>query len=265
MWWYSAALLGGWFLLLFVAERLFPRRELGARDGIRIANNMGLGLLNTLILRFGVPISVIGVATWARHYDLGLWNLLEFSGPLEILVSFLVLDLAVWFQHYLSHRLDWFWRLHRVHHLDVEFDVTTAIRFHPVEILVSLVYKCVIVTALGASSISVLILEFMLAAGAMFNHANLSLPVALDRVVRLVIVTPDMHRVHHSVLRKEHDRNYGFFLSVWDRIFSTYCDQPSRPHQSMSLGLAYLRDSAVTSRADRMLVEPLVTRPQPHG
>ena len=265
MWLFSAGFLVGWFLLLVVAERLFPRQDRSQHTRVRMANNVGLGLLNTVILRFGVPVSVIGVAAWASQQGLGLWNILDFGGPLEILTSFVVLDLAVWLQHVLSHRLAWFWRLHRVHHLDVEFDVTTAVRFHPLEILVSLVYKCAVVAALGASPVSVLVLEFLLVAGAMFNHSNLSLPLALDRVLRRIIVTPDMHRVHHSILRAEHDRNYGFFLSAWDRIFDTYCDQPSEPHRSMTLGLAYLRDPVVTARADRMLVEPIVTRMHPHG
>ena len=144
MWLFSAGFLVGWFLLLVVAERLFPRQDRSQHTRVRMANNVGLGLLNTVILRFGVPVSVIGVAAWASQQGLGLWNILDFGGPLEILTSFVVLDLAVWLQHVLSHRLAWFWRLHRVHHLDVEFDVTTAVRFHPLEILVSLVYKCAV-------------------------------------------------------------------------------------------------------------------------
>ncbi len=265
MWLSSAGFLVAWFILIAIVERVFPRRERGSVTRLRMANNIGLGLINTLILRFGAPISVIGVAVWARQNDIGIWNILDIAGPVEVLVSLLVLDLAIWFQHVLSHRLAWFWRLHRVHHLDVEFDVTTAVRFHPAEILVSLVYKCVIVAALGASPLAVVILEFLLAAGAMFNHANLFLPISLDRLLRWIIVTPDMHRVHHSVLREEHDNNYGFFLSAWDRLFATYCAQPSKPHRSMDLGLTWLRDPVITARADRMLMEPLISRRQPHG
>jgi sterol desaturase/sphingolipid hydroxylase (fatty acid hydroxylase superfamily) len=161
-------------------------------------------------------------------------------------VAVLVLDLAIWGQHWASHKVPLFWRLHQVHHADRDIDVTTAVRFHPVEIALSMLWKIVVVVPLGAPPLAVFLFEVILNACAMFNHANIALPQWLDRILRLLVVTPDMHRVHHSVLRREHNTNYGFNLSVWDRLFRTYTAQPEGGHQGMTIGLPPYQSEAPT-------------------
>jgi sterol desaturase/sphingolipid hydroxylase (fatty acid hydroxylase superfamily) len=153
-------------------------------------------------------------------------------------LALLILDLAIWFQHYVSHKVPVFWRLHQVHHADVDIDVSTAIRFHPVEIALSMLWKIALVFAFGPSAVAVVVFEVILNGCAMFNHANIALPAWLDRVLRIFIVTPDMHRVHHSVIRREHDSNFGFNLSIWDRLFGTYTPQPEKGHEAMTIGLS---------------------------
>ncbi|MBL4599180.1 MAG: sterol desaturase family protein, partial [Rhizobiaceae bacterium] len=167
----------------------------------------------------------------------------------------LVLDFAIWFSHLASHKVPIFWRIHRMHHSDIDIDVTTAIRFHPVEIILSMFWKYLIVLALGAPAASVLVFEIVLNGGALFNHANFKLPLSIDKVLRLLIVTPDMHRVHHSIIRKETDSNYGFNLSIWDRMFGTYIDQPSKGHDEMTIGLKEWQDEK-PARLDWILMVP---------
>lgn len=169
----------------------------------------------------------------------GLFNQLNWPIWVEIVLSILLLDFAIWAQHLITHKVPLFWRFHRVHHADRDMDVTTAVRFHPVEILASMLLKIGLVYLLGPQALAVLLFEVLLNGTALFNHANISLPRAVDRIVRLVLVTPDMHRVHHSVLRAEHDSNFGFALSIWDRIFGTYVSQPAGGHDGMKVGLQW--------------------------
>jgi sterol desaturase/sphingolipid hydroxylase (fatty acid hydroxylase superfamily) len=194
-------------------------------------------LLLRLMAMLAVPIAAVAAGFYAESNGIGLLNQVEWPGWLKVVIALLTLDLAIWAQHLVSHKVPIFWRLHQVHHADRDIDVTTAIRFHPIEIGLSMLWKIVVVLAIGASPLAVFLFEVILNGCAMFNHANLALPRWLDGILRLFIVTPDMHRVHHSVLHREHDSNYGFNLSVWDRLFRTYTAQPEGGHRGMTIGL----------------------------
>ena len=231
----------GVFLVMAVIELGWPKCVLSVSKRRRWFTNVGIAAAGTAVLRLmailAVPIAAVAAAFYAQKHGIGLLNQVAWPAWVEILVALLILDLAIWFQHLVSHKVPIFWRLHQVHHADRDIDVTTAVRFHPVEIGLSMLWKIAIVIPLGASPFAVFLFEVILNACAMFNHANIALPCWLDRIVRLFIVTPDMHRVHHSVLRREHDSNYGFNLSLWDRVFHTYTAQPEAGHQNMTIGL----------------------------
>lgn len=240
------AVFAGLFALLAVLEYLAPRREPKPAKARRWITNWVIVAIDSFLLRLVFASAAVGVAIWAEHRGLGLFNLLELPGWLAIILSFLVLDFAIWFAHLASHKIPLLWKVHRMHHSDIDMDVTTAIRFHPIEILLSMLWKVVIVITLGAPAEAVLLFEIILNGAAMFNHSNLKLPLALDRILRLLVVTPDMHRVHHSVVRRETDSNYGFNLSVWDRLFATYTDQPAAGHDGMTIGIAEWQDERPT-------------------
>jgi sterol desaturase/sphingolipid hydroxylase (fatty acid hydroxylase superfamily) len=216
--------LGGFasvFVLIALAEIAFPVRALSHRWA-RWRTNLGLTLVSNLLLRLSLPLAAIGVALWAQDIGFGLFN--TFSAPLWLTLplSLIVLDVLIYGQHVAFHRFGILWRLHKVHHADLELDVTSALRFHPFEILISMLVKMVAVALLGIPPVAVLIFEVLLNAAAMFNHANLQLGVKTNRLLQSVIVTPDMHRVHHSVELDAQNRNFGFNLSLWDKIFATY-------------------------------------------
>ncbi|WP_425037384.1 sterol desaturase family protein [Primorskyibacter sp. S187A] len=232
----------GLFACLALLETLAPRRPLGGSKPRRWITNWGFTLINTLALRalaVVLPFLAVGAAVDAQIQGWGLFNILGLPLWLEFLLAILILDFAIWAQHLITHKIPLLWRLHRVHHADTDIDVTTAIRFHPVEIALSMVLKIGLVYLLGPAALAVIVFEILLNGTAMFNHANLRLPLWLDRVLRLVLVTPDMHRVHHSVNRAEHDSNYGFALSIWDRVFGTYIAQPAEGHDKMAIGLEW--------------------------
>jgi len=224
-----------------VLERLLPKRELRAAVAKRWLTNISITAIASVLIRamalFTVPLAAVAAAVYARSQDFGLLNLVALPAWIEMLIAIVVLDFALWLQHVMSHKLPVLWRLHQMHHADVDIDVTTAIRFHPLEIALSMLWKIIWVLALGPSAVAVILFEVLLNGCAMFNHANLALPGWLDRVLRTVIVTPDMHRVHHSVIQREHDSNYGFNLSICDRLFHTYWAQPEGGHQNMVIGL----------------------------
>jgi sterol desaturase/sphingolipid hydroxylase (fatty acid hydroxylase superfamily) len=235
------------FVSVFVAMALielgWPKRALIVSKRRRWLTNLGISATASAVLRLmamlAVPVAAIAAAFYAEAHHIGLLNQVAWPSWVKIAVSLLVLDLAIWAQHLASHKVPLFWRLHQVHHADRDIDVTTAVRFHPVEIALSMLWKIlVVVVPLGAPPLAVFLFEVILNACAMFNHANIALPAWLDGALRLFIVTPDMHRVHHSVKRREHDSNYGFNLSVWDRLFRTYTAQPEAGHQGMTIGLA---------------------------
>ena len=238
------------FAVMAAIELLRPKRRLSVSKARRWLTNLGIAGVDTLVLRImaalAVPIAAVAAAFYAKEHQLGLLNNVDWPYWLKVAIALLVLDLAIWFQHLVSHKVPIFWRLHQVHHADRDIDVTTAVRFHPVEIGLSMLWKIAVVIPLGAPPLAVFLFEVILNACAMFNHANIALPLWLDRVVRLFIVTPDMHRVHHSVLRREHDTNFGFNLSIWDRLFRTYTPQPEGGHQGMKIGLPPYQSEAPT-------------------
>jgi len=237
-------------------ELAAPRRRQDIPRVIRWTNNLALVVVDTVILRLTFPILAVGLALMAEERGWGLFNALDLPPWLAVPLSILLLDLAIYLQHVLFHAVPGLWRLHRMHHADLEFDVTTGLRFHPVEIVLSMVIKLAVVAALGAPALAVLLFEVLLNATALFNHANIRLPAGVDRVLRWVMVTPDMHRVHHSVIPAETNSNFGFNLPWWDRLLGTYQAQPKAGHAGMTIGIEQFR----TRRdlwLDRMLLQPL--------
>lgn len=232
----------GVFAVMAALEAAAPMRERALGRGARWASNLGIVVLNTVVVRVLFPTAAVGAAMHAQAEGWGLLNMVGWPLWLEILIAFVILDLAIWIQHVVFHQVPWLWRLHMVHHADRDMDVTTGLRFHPIEIALSMLIKIALVYALGAAALAVVIFEVALNASAMWSHANLRMPAGLERVVRWVVVTPDMHRSHHSVIRAEHDSNYGFFLSVWDRLFRTYTQDPAGGHLGMKVGLPTWRD-----------------------
>lgn len=232
----------GLFVLLAALEWLLPRRPRVQTRPARWLTNWGIIVLDTLTLRLMallLPLLAVGAAVDAGQSGWGLLNIVSWPFWFETVLAILVLDLVIWTQHLVTHKVPLLWRLHRVHHADRDMDVTTAIRFHPIEIALSMLLKIGVVYVLGPSALAVVLFEIILNGTAMFNHANLRMPLWLDRVVRLILVTPDMHRVHHSVHRHEHDSNYGFALSIWDKMFGTYIAQPEAGHDAMDVGLEW--------------------------
>ncbi len=238
--------LGG-LVALGVLERLAPRRDLVLPRARRWAANLGLVVVNTVVLRLLLPLAAVGAAVLAAERGWGLFNVLDWPHGLEILLAVLLLDLAIYLQHVMFHAVPLLWRLHAVHHADRDFDITTGPRFHPAEILLSMGIKLTLVTALGAPAVAVLVFEALLGVLPVFNHSNVRLPATLDRWLRLVVVTPDMHRVHHSVRVAETNSNYGFNVPWWDRLMGTYRAQPEDGHEGMSIGLPEHQEGGVQS------------------
>lgn len=235
----------GLFAILATLEAVLPRRLRSQPRRARWVTNWSVTVLNTVTLRllaFALPLLAVGAALDAEAQGWGLFNILSLPPWLEIVVVVLIFDFVIWLQHLITHKVPILWRLHRVHHADVDMDVTTAIRFHPIEIALSMLLKIGLVYLLGPAAIAVVLFEIILNGTAMFNHSNLALPAWMDKPLRKVLVTPDMHRVHHSVHRHEHDSNYGFSLSIWDRMFGTYIAQPEAGHDSMQVGLEWQDD-----------------------
>jgi sterol desaturase/sphingolipid hydroxylase (fatty acid hydroxylase superfamily) len=230
----------GVLLLMVCLEALLPKRVRQQARKKRWLNNLLLVVINSVVLRLLGPISAVVAADYALDNNWGVLALSPIPLPLwvEIVVGVVLLDLAIYIQHVASHMVPMFWRFHQVHHADRDIDVTTGIRFHPIEVVLSMFYKCGVILLLGPITMAVVIFEIVLNASAMFNHANVRLPSLLDRCLRGVVVTPDFHRVHHSVIQRETDSNYGFFLSVWDRVFRSYQAQPIKGHEGMMIGLA---------------------------
>lgn len=246
----------GVLVAMAVWELAAPRRRREIPRVIRWTNNLGLVVIDTIVLRLSFPILAVGLAVIAQDRGWGLFNIIEAPGWVAVLVSIVVLDLVIYLQHVMFHAVPALWRLHRMHHADLEFDVTTGLRFHPIEILLSMVIKLAVVMALGPPAVAVLMFEVLLNATAIFNHSNIRLPMLLDRFLRLIVVTPDMHRVHHSIIPEETNSNFGFSLPWWDWLLGTYKAQPKAGHEEMSIGIEQFR----TTRdlwLDRMLVQPV--------
>jgi sterol desaturase/sphingolipid hydroxylase (fatty acid hydroxylase superfamily) len=251
---------GGILAAMAAAEALAPRRRRAVSRWIRWPANLGIVVLNTVLLRLCFPVAALGVATLAETHGWGLFNNLALPAWFALPAAFLALDLAIYLQHVVFHAVPALWRLHRMHHADLDFDVTTGARFHPIEILLSMGWKLAIVAALGAAPVAVLVFEVVLNATSMFNHANLRLPIGVDRLLRAIVVTPDMHRVHHSIVVHETNSNFGFNLPWWDRLLGTYRSQPAAGHEGMTIGLDMFRDPGQL-RLDRMLVQPFIGPP----
>ncbi|MDZ4692958.1 sterol desaturase family protein [Terricaulis sp.] len=246
----------GVFVVMGVWELAAPKRPQAISRARRWPGNLGFSIINTLALRILFPAAAVGAAIFAESRGWGLFQVMNAPAAVAILGSVIALDLVIYLQHRLFHAVPLLWRLHRVHHTDLEFDVTTGVRFHPAEILLSMLIKIAAVVALGAPAVAVLVFEVLLNATTMFNHANIKLPRALDRIVRLIVVTPDMHRVHHSVRREETNSNFGFSLPWWDRAFRTYRAQPADGHDRMTIGVENFRDPA-SLHLSRMLLQPV--------
>jgi sterol desaturase/sphingolipid hydroxylase (fatty acid hydroxylase superfamily) len=237
-------------------ELIGPRRIQTIGRGWRWPNNLGVVVVDTLLVRILFPTTAVGVALFAEAHGFGLFNLFVLPAWVGVLGSVLVLDFAIYLQHVLFHAVPALWRLHRMHHADLEFDVTTGLRFHPIEILLSMVIKFTVVAALGAPALAVLIFEVLLNATSMFNHSNVRIPLGLDRLLRWFVVTPDMHRVHHSIVARETNSNFGFNMPWWDRLCGTYRAQPAAGHDAMTIGIEQFRDARELG-LDRMLLQPL--------
>ena len=245
----------GMLCAIAVWEVVAPRRRREIPRLLRWSNNLAVVAVNTIIVRLTFPVLAVGVALMGEQRGWGLLNALDLPGWLGFGLSILALDIAIYLQHVMFHAVPALWRLHRMHHADLEFDLTTGLRFHPGEILLSMVVKLAVVAALGPPAAAVLVFEVLLNATAMFNHGNIGIPQAVDRALRWIVVTPDMHRVHHSVRPAETNSNFGFNLPWWDRLFGTYRAQPAAGHLAMTIGIDRFR----TRRdlwIDRMLIQP---------
>ncbi|MES9843651.1 MAG: sterol desaturase family protein [Candidatus Sedimenticola sp. 6PFRAG5] len=243
------AVIAGW-------ELVAPRRELSVSKADRWISNLGIVALNTLILRLLFPVAAVGVAFFADQHGWGLFNYVQAPLWVAVIVSVTLLDFMIWLQHVVVHAIPLLWRLHRVHHADLDYDVTTGARFHPIEIILSMLIKFAVILLLGPPVVAVVAFEVILNSMAMFNHGNIRLPETLDRVMRTLLVTPDMHRVHHSVEDDECNSNFGFNLSIWDRMFGTYTEQPRGGQLGMTIGIRKYRDPAEVDRLPGMLMLP---------
>ena len=237
-------------------EVVAPRRTDVTRI-VRWTSNLGIVVVNTVVLRLVFPTAAVGFAAVAEAHGWGLLNIIGMPTWVAFAVALVVLDIAIYIQHVMFHAVPVLWRLHRMHHADVGFDVTTGLRFHPVEIVLSMAFKIAVLAALGAPVAAVLVFEIVLNATAMFNHGNVRLPSGLDAVLRLVVVTPDMHRVHHSIVPAETNSNFGFNIPWWDRLFGTYCAQPAAGHDGMTIGIEQFR-SPREQWLDKILAQPVM-------
>lgn len=252
----------GFFFGVFAAmalwEWLTPRRALTVSKTLRWASNLGIVFLNTVLLRLLFPAAAVGVALFARDQGWGLLNHFEIAFALAVVASVVALDFAIYLQHVMFHAVPVLWRLHRVHHADLDFDVTTGVRFHPIEIILSMLIKFAVIVVLGAPVLAVVLFEVLLNATSMFNHSNVRMPRALERALRWFVVTPEMHRVHHSIEDDETNSNFGFNLPWWDRLCGTYRDQPRAGHEGMTIGISTFRDVAQCDSLPRMLLMPCI-------
>jgi sterol desaturase/sphingolipid hydroxylase (fatty acid hydroxylase superfamily) len=248
----------GTFAIMAAWELVAPRRALTVSKAVRWGNNLGLVVLNSVVLRLLFPAAAVGMAVFAREQGWGLLHYFDVPFVVALVVSVIAMDFVIYLQHVMVHALPALWRLHRVHHADLDYDVTTGSRFHPLEIILSMLIKFATIMVLGPPVAAVVIFEVLLNATAMFNHANVRLPARIDRVLRLFVVTPDMHRVHHSVEDDETNSNFGFNLPWWDRLFGTYRDQPRGGHEGMTIGINTFREPRQVAWLPGMLTMPFI-------
>ena len=243
------------FMIMAFWELKAPYRQLRFARIKRWPHQIGLIILNTLSIRLFFPVAAVGTAHYMQQHNWGIMNWLDFNPVIATIGGFLFLDFAIYWQHVVAHRLDWFWKLHRTHHADTDYDLTTGLRFHPLEIILSMLIKMLVVMLLGIPATAVILFEIVLSGSAMFNHSNIKLPGKIEPILRKIIVTPSMHRIHHSTQQFEHDSNYGFFLSIWDRFFNSYTDKAMQDDQTMPIGLKIFRDKK-QQQLDKILKMP---------
>lgn len=232
----------GIFALLTIWEISTPKRALLELRRFRWFSNIGLIVISSILVRFILPTAAVGVALHVEQDNLGFLNHYDLPFLLQFVLAFVLMDLAIYFQHVMFHALPLFWRFHRVHHSDLDCDITTGLRFHPFEIAISIIFKFIVIISIGAPVLAVVIFEIILNAASMFTHSNIKIPASFEYIVRWFIVTPDMHRIHHSVKENESNSNFGFFISIWDRILGTYTNDPESGHINMKIGLKNFRE-----------------------
>ncbi len=250
------AIVGGVFAILLLLQTWIPRRGAVSARG-RYLRNLSLPLISAAIVYLLLPLTLVSFAAMMTEQRLGLFNMLEWPRGIEFVITIIALDLAIYWQHRAMHVFPWLWRLHRLHHTDLNFELTLGLRFHPFEILFSLLFKGLVIAALGASPLAVLSYEILLAAFALFSHADIHIAEHWDQRLRKIVITPDWHRIHHSIHRRETDSNYGNLLSVWDRMFRSANEQPRDGHLAMKIGLGTFRDEA-SQRLPGMLMQPFL-------
>lgn len=248
----------GVFAAVALWELAVPRRALTVSKSGRWVSNLGIVVLNTVLLRVLFPAAAVGMAAFAAAHGWGVFNYFKVPFWLAVAVSVAAMDFVIYLQHVMVHAVPALWRLHRVHHADLDYDVTTGARFHPIEIVLSMLIKFATIVVLGPPVLAVVIFEVLLNATSMFNHGNVRIPEGVDRILRRFVVTPDMHRVHHSVEDDETNSNFGFNLPWWDRLFGTYRDQPRGGHERMTIGISTFRDEKQCDRLPGMLLMPFV-------
>jgi len=248
----------GLILIFSVLEIIWPRRIVDVNTKYRRLNNILLLTINFIAVRLLVPLATFEVALYVADKDIGLFNILSLPMLLNVVLTIIVFDLLIYIQHVVFHKYDVLWRIHRVHHTDLEFDVTTGIRFHPIEIILSMLYKLIAVYLIGPISFAIILYEIMLNAAALFGHSNIFLNKKLDCALRTIFVTPDMHRIHHSTLRKETDSNYGNIFSIWDKVFKSYRALPEAGYDGMVIGLDKFRDTS-SGQLLQLLKNPFTT------
>lgn len=234
----------GIFVVVALVELGVPRRPLTTSKTGRWFANIGIVIINTVVLRLLVPAGALGISVWVGRQGWGVFNYVDWPFWVEVILSVILLDFVIYLQHLMFHAVPLLWRLHMMHHADLDYDLTTGTRFHPIEIIISMGIKAVAISVLGAPPVGVIIFEILLNGTAMFNHGNFYIPLGVERILRLLVVTPDMHRVHHSVLPSETNSNFGFNLPWWDRLMGTYRAQPTKGHDGMTIGLNQFRDPA---------------------
>jgi len=248
----------GIFAIMAICELVAPRRVLTVSKTMRWTNNLLLVFLNSFVLRALFPTAAVGMAAFAIKNGWGILNYFHLPFLSSFVLSVIAMDFVIYLQHVLVHAVPALWRFHRVHHADLDYDLTTGARFHTIEIILSMLIKFATIIVLGPPVVAVVVFEVILNGMAMFNHANVKLPSRLDSILRLFVVTPDMHRVHHSTEDNEANSNYGFNLSIWDRLFGTYIAQPREGHENMTIGIHYYRDPKQVDRLPGMLMLPFI-------
>ena len=248
----------GVFVIVGLWELVAPRRALTVSKSVRWLNNLGIVFFNSFLLRLIFPVAAAGMATFAAQQGWGILNYYTLNSGFAVVISVMAMDFIIYLQHVMVHAVPALWRLHRVHHADLDFDVTTGARFHTIEIILSMLIKFAAIIVLGPPVLAVVIFEVLLNATSMFNHGNVRIPQSVDRALRWIVVTPDMHRVHHSVEDDETNSNFGFNLPWWDRLFGTYRNQPRGGHEQMTIGIRTFRDTKWCSWLPGMLAIPFV-------